>query len=422
MTSGNRVPWRRVGAVLPAVALIGGGTALATTGGGSATDVVAESKPLITVPQAPLQRLEAPVLPPLPALPAPAIELAAHRDAPAPVALQTTGIPTQALEAYRRAAILVGQADSACRIDWALVAAIGKVESDHGRFAGNGLDTDGTVRPGIYGLPLNGSNNTARIPDSDGGTLDRDSTWDRAVGPMQFIPGTWRSAGVDANGDGSKDPQNIVDAATATAVYLCSGPGDLTNPSDLAAAVRRYNHSDAYVRQVVAIADSYRGGVTVLPTTSLNASQRYGRPHLPSGEPQALTGNDPRAASRPTAAPTAKPTPKRTAAAASGGTFASGGSGSGGSSGSGTSGSGTGGSRSQPQPSSTSGAVDTVTGAVTGAVAAVSGPVGGTATPTPTPTSTSTTTAPLPLTIAPVGGTCAAGYGLNTLRTLCVRL
>lgn len=62
--------------------------------------------------------------------------------------------------------------------------------------------------------------------DTDRGSLDRDPTYDRAVGPMQFIPGTWRRVGVDANGDGVKDPQDIGDAATAAAVYPVLGTGE----------------------------------------------------------------------------------------------------------------------------------------------------------------------------------------------------
>ncbi len=406
MASVTRVPWRRVGAVLPAMALIGAGTALAATGDQPGTDIVAETEPRITVPQTPLQRLEAPVLPPLPALPAPPTELPARLSS-TPAALQTAGIPALALDAYRRAATLVSQADSECRIDWALVAAIGKIESDHGRFAGNGIDTDGTVRPGIYGIPLNGANNTARIADTDGGALDRDTTWDRAVGPMQFIPGTWRTVGVDANGDGTKDPQNIVDAATATAVYLCSGPGDLTNSADLSAAILRYNHSEVYVRQVIAIADGYRGGFTVLPPESLTASQRGANPYMPSGEPQTMASYDPVVASQPAAKP--KPA-KQTTTASGSGTSGSG------SSGSSDSNGGTG-TPTAPRPTATGGLADTVRDVGD----AVIEPYTGGSTPTPTPSPSTTTSTP-PLTLLPKHGTCPDGYELNLLGTLCVRL
>ena len=234
-----------------------------------------------------MNRPGAPVLPALPPVPSELAETLPAAFAPAGSSQDpASGVPIRALEAYRHAAAIVDAADPACQVDWALVAAIGKVESDHGRYAGNAIDGSGVVRPGIYGLPLNGHNNTATVFDSDGGLLDRDTQWDRAVGPMQFIPTTWDTVGVDADGDGTKDPQNISDAATATAVYLCSGPGDLTQPTDLRAAVLRYNQSDAYVQQVVAIADAYRRGVTALPATALTSAQLDAAPYLPSGEPQ----------------------------------------------------------------------------------------------------------------------------------------
>ncbi len=285
-----RLSWARAAGALPALALIGTGTVLAATGGAEATGVVADGAPRVVVPQQPVTRQAAPLLPPLPALPTdlePAPETPTPAQAPATLAgaLTSTGIPAPALAAYRRAAQLVGVADPGCRLDWPLVAAIGKVESDHGRWAGNGLDGSGTVRPGIFGIPLDGSDATAVIRDTDHGVYDRDQVWDRAVGPMQFIPSTWRVVGVDADGDGVRNPQNLTDAATATAVYLCSGPGDLTDPADLTAAVRRYNDSDAYVREVVAIADGYRRGVTVLPAQPLTGAQLTGAPYLPSGEP-----------------------------------------------------------------------------------------------------------------------------------------
>jgi hypothetical protein len=174
------------------------------------------------------------------------------------------GIPARALQAYRHAERLLAVADPACRLDWPLVAAIGYVESRHGSFGGNVLDADGVARPGIIGIALDGSRGTARIGDSDGGALDRDSVFDRAVGPMQFIPGTWRMVGADAEPDGRRNPHDIDDAAAAAGIYLCSGTGDLSTSSDRYAAVYRYNHSDAYVRQVLAIADSYASGVTEL--------------------------------------------------------------------------------------------------------------------------------------------------------------
>ena len=141
-----------------------------------------------------------------------------------------------------------------------------KKPSNHGRFGGNQLDAGDVAQPGIIGIPLDGTNATARITDSDGGALDRDTVFDRAVGPMQFIPSTWRVVGVDADGDGAKNPQDMADAAAATAVYLCSGPGDLRSPGDLHGAIMRYNASESYVSTVTALASTYRLGVTVLPS------------------------------------------------------------------------------------------------------------------------------------------------------------
>jgi Transglycosylase SLT domain len=152
------------------------------------------------------------------------------------------------------------------------LAAIGRVESNHARFGGNQLDSAGVAQPGIIGIALDGRNGTARIMDTDRGRLDHDTVYDRAVGPMQFIPSTWRVVGVDADGDGVKNPQDMADAATSTGIYLCSGPGDLSRPSDLRAAVMRYNASDSYVRTVTAIADAYRHGVRALPASALPAA------------------------------------------------------------------------------------------------------------------------------------------------------
>src|SRR5687767_9098537 len=62
----------------------------------------------------------------------------------------------------------------------------------------------------------------ASIVDTDGGVLDGDARWDRAVGPMRFIPSTWQLVGRDGNGDGIADPFSIDDAALSAAAYLCA--------------------------------------------------------------------------------------------------------------------------------------------------------------------------------------------------------
>jgi membrane-bound lytic murein transglycosylase B len=173
--------------------------------------------------------------------------------------LATNGIPSAALYSYRRAETLLSKADESCKLPWNLVAAIGRVESNHGRSNGNTLSADGLATPGIYGVPLNG-NGVAKIPDSDKGSLDNDTVWDRAVGPMQFLPGTWSSVGVDSDNDGKKNPQDIDDAATAAGIYLCAGSDDLSSDGGARSAVHRYNHSDSYVDLVMKISAAYAAG------------------------------------------------------------------------------------------------------------------------------------------------------------------
>jgi hypothetical protein len=318
-----KVPWRKVCGALPAVALIGSGiaiTALAGPAHHNKGGVVSKRPPAIVVPDVPLA---------VPAAPAPGsvdpFAESRHKKSAlvlpegtvpgslTPVTLDSTGIPVRALKAYRDAAALVGSADPGCHIDWALLAAIGRVESDHARFAGNRLDSAGVAKPGIIGISLNGSNGTARITDSDGGRLDRDSVYDRAVGPMQFIPSTWRVAGTDADGDRVKNPQDMADAATATAIYLCSGPGDLRQPTNLRAALMRYNASDSYVRTVTAIADAYRHGVTALPASALPSASSAPSMSVVANPVNKPTRVTPRKTTSPKTTPS-KPTPRNPAA------------------------------------------------------------------------------------------------------------
>jgi Transglycosylase SLT domain len=281
--------WRKVCAALPAVVLIGGGITLSAQAEPIDDVAVSKGSPAIVVPDVALEsssNLPAPGSPsalpaptsttplpvPVPLTPALVLPAGTVPGSSTPVILDNAGIPIRALEGYRTAVSLIDTADPDCNIDWALLAAIGRVESDHARFAGNQLDSANVAQPGIIGIPLDGSNGTARITDSDNGLLDRDTVYDRAVGPMQFIPSTWAGAGADADGDGVKNPQDMSDAAAAAAIYLCSGPGDLSQPADLSSAIMRYNASDSYVRTVIAIANAYRQGVTALPASDLPAS------------------------------------------------------------------------------------------------------------------------------------------------------
>ena len=186
----------------------------------------------------------------------------------------TSGIPSAALAAYQRAETVINSADTDCHLSWQLIAAIGRVESNHGRANGNTLDDNGLATPGIFGVALNGANRTTEIVDTDAGQFDNDAAYDRAVGPMQFIPSTWSVVGVDADGDGVRNPQDIDDAALGTAVYLCSGSDDLGTDAGRRGAVYRYNHSQSYVDLVLAIMDAYlQGDFTSIPNGTVMAGE-----------------------------------------------------------------------------------------------------------------------------------------------------
>ena len=100
--------------------------------------------------------------------------------------------------------------------DWYVLAAVGKVESNHGENMGT----------------------------SSAGTM----------GPMQFLPSTWETAGVDGNGDGAANIMDPRDAVPAAARYLRSGGA----PRDWYRALFTYNHADWYVLKVLGVAEGYR--------------------------------------------------------------------------------------------------------------------------------------------------------------------
>ncbi|WP_329625861.1 bifunctional lytic transglycosylase/C40 family peptidase (plasmid) [Streptomyces sp. NBC_01255] len=172
-----------------------------------------------------------------------------------------SGIGPVVLDAYVKAAHAVTTLRPKCKgMRWSVIAGIGKVESGHA--SGRTLTANGDVAPKIYGVRLNGSGaggNTSVHGDTDRGALDGDTLYDRAVGPMQFIPATWQGpSGQDGNGDGVKDPHNIFDAAQATAVYLCgTGSSNLSDDAQLRKSVLRYNQSGAYADEVIGHAHAY---------------------------------------------------------------------------------------------------------------------------------------------------------------------
>lgn len=164
------------------------------------------------------------------------------------------GLPATAVAAYRAAAGAAAERWG-CTVPASLLGAIGSVESGHGTAGGAQVAADGTVAPPILGPVLDGSGaggNVTPVLDTDGGALDGDTTYDRAVGPMQFLPETWGQ--FDAAVDGERDPQNMFDATLAAAWLLCGSGGarDLSDPETAADAVLAYNQSLSYLLQVTA--------------------------------------------------------------------------------------------------------------------------------------------------------------------------
>ena len=135
---------------------------------------------------------------------------------PSPEAL--SDIPGNYLDVYKSAGEEYG-------LDWTYLAAIGKIETDHGRYNAGGACITGPSTP--YGS---------------------------AMGPMQFIGSTWDSVGVDGDGDGVKDPCNYRDAIPAAANYLSQSGA----PGDWYGAIFAYNNADWYVNDVMDQADQYR--------------------------------------------------------------------------------------------------------------------------------------------------------------------
>ncbi|MCW2796803.1 lytic murein transglycosylase [Nocardioides sp.] len=259
-------------AILP-LALLSAAWTASLAGVGAAT-VAADAEPNTSLPDGtsvPSQAIEAPAS--VSSRGAVSPDVSGAGDAEQIVAhASTSGIPSAALAAYQRAETVINSADKSCNLTWQLIAGIGRVESNHGRANGNQLNNDGVATPGIYGLALNGQHHTALIRDTDAGQFDDDTAYDRAVGPMQFIPSTWSVVGVDADGDGQRNPQDIDDAALATAVYLCSGNDDLATTAGQHAAVYRYNHSASYVDLVLSIMTAYADGdFTSVPNSTTAA-------------------------------------------------------------------------------------------------------------------------------------------------------
>ncbi|MEY2422904.1 MAG: hypothetical protein QOI95_2971 [Acidimicrobiaceae bacterium] len=161
-----------------------------------------------------------------------------------------------ALDAYWKAALAMVTDDPDCGIPWWALAGITRSESRHGTYGGARLLANGDVDRVILGIPLDGTNNTAVIEDTDGGAYDGDPVYDHAVGPMQFIPSTWRRWARDGNGDRVTSPNNIYDAALGAAHYLCAS-GPMQTDDEMRRGFLSYNHSDSYATTVLNYAKAY---------------------------------------------------------------------------------------------------------------------------------------------------------------------
>ncbi|EUA73353.1 transglycosylase SLT domain protein [Mycobacterium xenopi 4042] len=113
------------------------------------------------------------------------------------------GIPKMALSAYRNAEQIMAASDPGCGVSWNLLAGIGRIESMHAN--GGATDARGTAISPIYGPALDGTlpGNAIVVQSSIAGRV----TYARAMGPMQFLPGTWAHYASDGDGDGVADPR-----------------------------------------------------------------------------------------------------------------------------------------------------------------------------------------------------------------------
>ncbi len=267
----------------------------------------AQAEPLMGMPQ-----MASPPLGVLPSVPGQADDRTSlpvvHR-----VPLGGQSIPATVLAAYRKAADRIAVDDPSCGLRWQVLAGIGKIESGHAR--GGRLNAAGDAVPRILGPVLNGYGSVAAISDHDDGRWDLDATWDRAVGPMQFIPGTWAGFGVDGSGDGTADPNNVFDATLSAGRYLCVGGSEVRTSAGLSAALRRYNNSAAYVATVMSWIRAYDSGTAVPaddagPGTSPGGNTSAASQPTVTGPPTGAPTGTPTGTATPTPTPTTTgPTP-----------------------------------------------------------------------------------------------------------------
>jgi hypothetical protein len=216
---------------------------------------------------------------------------------PPPIVVSSPGslrIPAIALSAYRNAERMMASAYPGCGVSWNLLAGIGRIESGHA--GGGATDPQGTSIGGIFGPALDGTlaGNEVIVQNVQAGRV----TYARAMGPMQFLPGTWARYASDGNGDGKADIQNLYDATLGAARYLCSGNLNLRDRSQVLSAILRYNNSMAYAQNVLGWAAAYATGVAPVDLPPIGVAPPIGDAHLDAnpeglGPGIGLPANDP---------------------------------------------------------------------------------------------------------------------------------
>ncbi|WP_312980923.1 hypothetical protein [Corynebacterium sp.] len=157
-------------------------------------------------------------------------------------------MPEDHLAGYIDGAQTVASEFPSCNIAWNTLAGIGFIESHHGTY---GAGEDGGR---IIGPRLDGSGEFMEIPDTDNGELDGDPEYDRAVGPMQFLPESWGIYGAGG------DPHDIGGAAAAAGRLLCGHDRDLDTADGWSRALFSYNRSEEYMISVRDAAANYALG------------------------------------------------------------------------------------------------------------------------------------------------------------------
>lgn len=258
------------------------------------------------------------------ALAAPSAWRAIPEDALLPPDEDLLDIPLPALAAYQRAETVLAEALPTCHLEAALLAGIGRVETDHGHIGDWRLGTAAVMRPYLIGAPApDATHLVPELADTDGGTWDRDSAADHPLGPLQIAPSLWQQAAVDGDGDGLRRPYDMDDAALALGVALCSRDADLASAAARAAALRTLNDRPAYVKAVEAYRVAYAapvvapavyvdtvGVVVSAPPAAAPAEPKAASPKpKPKSEPAAKPAAPKLAAPKPAPAPP-KTTPK----------------------------------------------------------------------------------------------------------------